>query len=265
MQRLVLTIAALALWLGCFERASADTIIYQTGFENPPFSTGPLNGQDGWETQFTKANVFVQSNLAEEGSQAVQIQATGSNVVTGAFHDDPFDTHGSAVIRLRSYIYLQSSSTQSTWALEGEDSAINTLGGFDVFPDGRIRLVTPSLPIVTTPLVQRDKWYSYEVDFQFATQTFQVSINGSPIASSVPFFQNSTTNVFLTGIYGLSRATPVGNDSFFLDNYDVRAGTIVPELASLPLFLVGLMGVLVIHQTQKNAKILHAQKLMGKR
>src|SRR5580704_17381765 len=50
--------------------AFADTVLYSTSFENPPFTTGPIAGQDGWNV-FGPGISTVENSFADTGSQAV--------------------------------------------------------------------------------------------------------------------------------------------------------------------------------------------------
>src|SRR5262249_51037525 len=65
---------AILLLLGCVREATAD-VIYQTSFENPPFTTGALAGQDGWSVFGVSAAVSVQNSVAKTGTQAVLVKA----------------------------------------------------------------------------------------------------------------------------------------------------------------------------------------------
>jgi hypothetical protein len=74
-QRLSLAIAgaATAVVLASSALGQAD-VLYQAGFEQPPFYEGPLLGQNGWEVQpAQRGAAFVQTALAFRGVQAVEI------------------------------------------------------------------------------------------------------------------------------------------------------------------------------------------------
>jgi hypothetical protein len=78
----VLRLAMLALfWCGGTARAD---VLYQTGFEAPTYTTGDLNGQDGWGTTVPGA-IQVESTTVHFGLQAVAVDlsnAPGSPFLT---------------------------------------------------------------------------------------------------------------------------------------------------------------------------------------
>src|SRR5689334_24892731 len=77
---LVALIAALA------PLAHADVVLYSTGFENPPFTTGPIAGQDGWNV-FGPGISTVENTFVKTGSQAVFIDGSTASQ-SGPFHSD---------------------------------------------------------------------------------------------------------------------------------------------------------------------------------
>src|SRR5271157_5023526 len=93
--------------------------LYSTGFENPPFTLGPLAGQDGWQV-FGNANVLVENTIVQSGMQAVSVD--GSVVgQSGPYHND-FST--GPLIELSAGIYIASSSSQSQWQFAGLGSGL---------------------------------------------------------------------------------------------------------------------------------------------
>src|SRR5262245_2745652 len=64
--------------------AASATIHYQTGFEQPAFSVGPLVGQDSWTGDPTiNPAITVQTSVVASGAQAVRINAVDDE---GNFH-----------------------------------------------------------------------------------------------------------------------------------------------------------------------------------
>jgi hypothetical protein len=62
----------------------ATTVGYSTGFEAPDFTTGSINGQDGW--QVTNPN-YVQSVTTADALSGTQSWLRSNNYATGAFGD----------------------------------------------------------------------------------------------------------------------------------------------------------------------------------
>lgn len=157
------TFVICALLAFCTAVAGAS-VVYGTGFENPPFTLGSLNGQNGWAT-FGNANVVVQNVVVKSGLQAVEIDA--GTTQSGALH---FDSPGTGVIvSLQADIYLASSSNETAWQF----GVYNGFGGINILPNGTLQILTPGFP-VTGPLVNRDVWNNYRIDYNEVTGLFNV-------------------------------------------------------------------------------------------
>src|SRR5580704_10407988 len=114
--------------------AFADTVLYSTSFENPPFTTGRIAGQDGWNV-FGPGISTVENSFAKSGSQAVFVDG-GTASQSGPYHSD-FST--GPLVDLSADIAIFSSTTQSKWQFAGLGSGlVPFLGGIDVLPDNTI-------------------------------------------------------------------------------------------------------------------------------
>jgi hypothetical protein len=78
-----LFLACLGALIACPQRVQAD-VLYATGFEEPTFVVGPLDGQDGWQDLFGSSAGTVTTSLPRSGSQAVMIDG-GSLLDFGGF------------------------------------------------------------------------------------------------------------------------------------------------------------------------------------
>lgn len=78
-------VAAILGMTAATQFAAAGT--YSTGFESPPFSTGSIDGQDGWTATGSSYEQAVSSAAAKTGSQSFW---RANNVVSGSFGDQPF-------------------------------------------------------------------------------------------------------------------------------------------------------------------------------
>src|SRR5580658_5668575 len=67
--------------------AWADTVIYSTSFENPPFTVGSIAGQDGWSV-FGPGAQEVENFFADTGSQAVFVDGAAATQ-TGPYKETP--------------------------------------------------------------------------------------------------------------------------------------------------------------------------------
>ena len=216
--------------------ASAGTI-YSTGFENPPFTLGNLAGQDGWQV-FGATSVDVQSNVVYAGSQAVWVD--GSVGQSGPYHSD-FST--GPLVGLSAYIYLGSSSTQSSWQFAGLGSGLFPfIGGIDTNPStSDIALITAGFPVVGT--LSRDTWHNVYFVFDLTKQQYNFWLDGTQLGTNVPFCGDNGpclgehVSSYGTGFFDTFGG---GNDSGYMDNYSVSS---VPEPGSIALLGSGILGL----------------------
>jgi len=216
-----LVLASLALATATVAHAQ---IIYQTGFENPPFVVGPIAGQDSWSVFGTAAAVTIQTSVVKTGTQAVLIDASLAPGQTGPWRNAPFDTSTSSnkIVTIDADVYLASGSTNDAWQFAAlSPNLSNFIAGFNALVDGTLQLITPGFP-VTGPVITRDTWMHYTLRMNFAAQTFDVLINNSPVATSLPI-RNSETQfgsfIFDT-FYGNAHGA---NDKGYLDNLSIQA------------------------------------------
>jgi hypothetical protein len=66
--------------------SSAQAGSYSTGFENPPFTTGSINGQDGWAVSNANFDQEVVNGVAHTGTQSWR---RSNAFTTGSFGDQP--------------------------------------------------------------------------------------------------------------------------------------------------------------------------------
>ncbi len=241
----ILILAVLGLFTGWihlgFCGESRAGIIYQTGFENPPFTVGALAGQDSWNVfsaGSTPGAVTIESGFAKSGSQAMEINTAMASGQTGGYRLDP-SSAGDTIVQMQADVYLASSTVESGWQFAALTPSLTFIGGFNVLIDGTLQLITSGFPI-TAPVVTRNAWNHYEVDYDFTTQTFNVLINQQAVASNVAFI--APASVFSVGIFDTFNVAE-GNDIGYLDNYSIT-GLAVPEPSSLTL--LGTSSILLL-------------------
>ncbi len=224
--------------------AHAGTV-YATGFENPPFSTGNLAGQDGWSV-FGSTITTVESFFAYSGSQAVFVNGPGSDGQSGPYHTD---SPSGPLIDLSAEIYISSSSTEGGWQFAATGAGLTGfIGGVDLYPDATfpatddVILITGDFPQVGT--IALNVWNNFNFLFNMTSQTYSFYLNGSLVQSGAPFCGNNsgpcngaTVSAYSDSIFDGFGGPPNENDDGFMDNFNLSNA---PEPGSLLLFSSGL-------------------------
>jgi len=242
---LVSLIAALAA------PAHADVVLYSTGFENPPFTPGAIAGQDGWNV-FGPGISTVENTFVKSGSQAVFIDG-GTASQSGPYHSD---SSTGPLVDLSADIAIFTSTTQTEWQFAGVGPGlVGFLGGINVLPNDQIQLITPGF--ATLGLFPRatafdsTAWHHIDLLFNMLTQQYNVSLDGSTLASNVAFCgSNAGCSGATVSTYdnGLFDSFGTGNDSAYMDNYQVSEAGAVPEPSYVLLLVAAFGGVVVLHR-----------------
>ncbi len=249
----ILSTLAVAAMCALAPLAHADVVLYSTGFENPPFTTGPIAGQDGWNV-FGPGISTVENTFVKTGSQAVFIDGSTASQ-SGPFHSD-FST-GTPFVDLSADIAIFSSSTQSEWQFAGLGPGLaGFLGGINVLPNDQIQLITPSFTTLgglfpRATAFDSTAWHHIDLLFNMVSQQYDVSLDGSLLASDVPF---CGSNAGCSGAFvpaygtGLFDSFGGGNDSAYMDNYRVANVNAVPEPSHLLLLGSAVLGLAALRR-----------------
>jgi hypothetical protein len=237
----------LAAALVGFAAVSCQAVpLYSTGFENPPFTLGPINGQAGWFV-FSASNQAsdpaIESTLVRSGLQAVGIDG----FVSGQTGPVWAPNLTRPLLEMSADIYLGSSSGQSAWQFGSTGaSGIGFAGGIDVHSDNSIVAITGNYTTVLGTWT-RDAWHHVDLVLNYPRQTYSVILDGTTLGSGLAFCGNNS---------GACNGAPVtemgwdlfdtfggGDDFGAMDNFSISA---VPEPSSLVLIAGGLVGGLAV-------------------
>jgi hypothetical protein len=255
-----------ALALAC--PASAQTTIYGTGFENPPFANGSiLTGQNGWVSVGTlspNASV-ISTSAARTGSQGVRV--LGTDMVSQSL-TSTLDAVGSyrrqvdynavanqtPVVVLEADVRLDGPQTTGGYvdffaANIAARTSTGSVGELSISSDGMIYAYdgVAGSPDDNNPQIRGaitlGDWHKLAIESNFATGTTRFFVDGNFLGE---FLGDAD---YASGIYGrgamvtyakYDTATNFRRDyTASFDNF--RIGTVVPEPGSLALLAGSLI------------------------
>ena len=206
-------------------------------FENHRFAAGALggttlwNGQDGWilfDSGAYPGNLdaaSVQSALVRSGDQAVRFDA--SLLTPGAFGElrrNELFSVGSGVLEIELDFLITSSANPSEWEIYSQSypNPASCYLRWWIATDGRVEFHdTPNRVYVqTNNYVSKDAWHHARSVVDFAANRFDIFIDGVLVGSGEPIAQQ-----FLAADHGFTQVDcyAAGDDSFYFDNFSVRA------------------------------------------
>jgi len=206
----VFTSAAAGILAGALvSGAAAQSVVYEADFESPTFSTGDLNGQDGWSVNSGTAEVADSPLTAPDGSQYVD-QGVGSDI-SRAISDT------SDRILFRAYYYGTGSDVLQA---PGTDTDVAAVLGFETVDVDNFTVKaydgTADAFVAPEPAVSLDNssWHKIIVSLNYTDQDYDIMIDDEPYLQGVDFrdavaalngFQattdNGDANVDMVGFY----------------------------------------------------------------
>lgn len=226
--------------------------VYSTSFENPPFTVGPIAGQDGWNV-FGPGISTVEGSFALTGSQAVFVDGSTASQ-SGPYHSD---TVVGNLIDVSADIAIFSSSVQSEWQFGVlGPGLVGFLGGIDVFSDNSIRAISGGFPVLGSfpraGAFNSSAWHHVDLLFDLSAQTYAVSLDGATLQAGIAFCgDNGPCAGGVVPAYGAalfdsfgSEFSPLAppNDSGYMDNFQVSSVS-APEPSTILLLAAGLAGL----------------------
>lgn len=197
--------------------------IYSTGFEPPTYATGSVIGQNGWESTYGPTAASVETSVVQSGTQAVQFFANTNTVLgqTDLGHSDSFDATND-IVTVNTSFRISSSTSESYWGIGASQTDDSYDGGLALYPGGLIYVFGSGL--LTTTFAD-NTWYTLSLVFNFQSETYNVFLDGSAIATNATM--SNTGDTFDTPLY-TSFGSATANDSMYLDDISIQA-TAVPE------------------------------------
>jgi len=227
-----------------FAAAAAGQSLYQTGFEAPTFSVGPINGQDSWNGSPT---VVVENTLTNGGAQAVSITPAGlaSLLASRSMSSYSVATNGN-LVNIKIDMFVSATGSASNWSPIVAYGSQGLLAQVIVIFGSTARLSLGG-PMVGSVAVNRGVWNTFEMDLDMTAQTVTASVNGTPIGTGT--VANSPGNIFNMVEFGLNSLP--GSDTGTFDNLIITTpnappppGSSVPALNGLGL--AGLASLLMV-------------------
>jgi hypothetical protein len=249
----VLSLTASIAGIGALAPTRASAIVhYQTGFEAPTFTLGPLIGQDGWVGD-PAANpaITVQNTVVASGSQAVRANAAG-DPLGFQWAWKPLSTVTVPATTAEPLVTISWDMQLSP--LGGGDTPTK-LWGIDLYNGtGRIAVVgifqDTGGPVIAGTGADgqtlfnlggapaRGAWHNFQIVLNYDELTYDVRMDGNLIDFDVPFNVGANAGVDRTlgdaDFTGQERGTDIG----YFDNYSVTSAP-VPEPTTIALSALG--------------------------
>jgi hypothetical protein len=205
--------------------------VYQTGFEQPDFTTGAINGQSGWNW-----DGVIQSDVVHDGSQALEIDAQTDQhyLVAGLWFD--LGTAGSIIDFKFSFLETGSGGSQFALGLWGDTGFVAQLAtSAGQSSIGNTNNSTPR------QLFALDRWHDAELRLNFIAGTMSGWVDGTSLGTlsinnPVP---PSSLNLLELNSFGAGADVP---QKIYFDDLSISVSA--PEPASWAMMLggFGLMG-----------------------
>lgn len=232
----------------CGTASSTAQVLYQTGFENPPFVNGNLLGQDGWQSTddpATPGRGVVQSSFAKTGLMSFRCDA--SVVITSADWywrelNHSVQIASAPIIQITWDMFLSAGAGPKSagWGIDLYDTSLpvsRRVAAVIIDAQDRLLVWSGNAFQVTGVTVTRGTWNALRVNLNYApsARNYSVYLNGTRVAYNVPYVPESNNTLADIDLYHLDGG---GDDHAFYDNLFIAAladtdGDGVPDVNDL--------------------------------
>jgi hypothetical protein len=221
---------------------------YATGFESPPFISGEINGQDSWTTDanFAVNRVLTASEISTEltnlgldpampvhsGSQALMISGTGAATATIRAIGG-LATERNVVLDIWARPLIGGTTGNAFLTMEDSNGVNGRAAAFRFGPNFSLDYGTNIGGVwqATGLLWDPNTWYRLTMSLDYATKTYDFSVNGTRVnASPITFYNPNSVNLVQIRMFrGANRAGMIFDDLVLA----------VPEPATMLSLLAG--------------------------
>lgn len=259
---------ALLLTLLCgSSSAPAQSVVYQSGFEDPPFAVGSeLQGQDGW-TPSSSLPPFLSTGAAKissaDAKSGVQSVAVEGKAMTSAAEVAPYDAVGSfrrpvgydttvtgqTLLRLSVDAKVTGPGsvpyTAFAGSLAARDNAGFTLAELELGPDGSVAGFgdqAPGSAPAVSGVAAAGAWHELAIEVDYLAKASTFFVDGAQVGLPVSFAGSGPSGVLARGalVAYAGPNVPGGfdrsNHAIYFDNFSITA---VPEPTALALAALG--------------------------
>ena len=158
---------------------------------------GVLDGQHGWSAD---AGAIVQNDVAYSGSQALQLQ---NATATHLFEDT------ASVTNVQVTFHARPSADDAEFIPSSDASAM-----FFVAANLHLVVYSNTVPVELAVVMNTNAWTEFNVACDYASQTWSLSVDGTPVAVHLPFYsaQPKLSEISISGKNLIDDITIVGQE-----------------------------------------------------
>ncbi|MBX3396148.1 MAG: thrombospondin type 3 repeat-containing protein [Phycisphaerae bacterium] len=227
----MLKISAFAclLAIACATRLQAQ-ILYQTGFESPPFTDGNLVAQDGWlstNNPPTPGLGIIQSAVSATGARSLRIDAAQTFNSTWYYRELSHtpDVNAAPILQIRwsAYFDRDGNTPSGLWGIDLHDSSlpvnkritaagINAVGTVVAWNGNSLQDCGVTLP--------DNQWHHFRLDINWRPEVLKANliVNNQVVAANLNLTPTLTMPVSAAAIWNLHAG---GEDTAYFDDFRI--------------------------------------------